>query len=103
MATSCNKENDKVSGVEPAFGSSFAISAQATNENSNDDQDPVSVPTIQGCCESNTRLNPDLNLKAVLEVGCDLVTLEEILKKVVVPTETDNSRETSRMIDGKNA
>lgn len=50
--------------------------------------------------ESTTRLKPDLNHKAVLELGRDLVALEEVQRKVVDPTETDNSSQTSRTTDG---
>ncbi|CAI9776818.1 unnamed protein product [Fraxinus pennsylvanica] len=101
LAASCNEENVEVSGVEPAFGSSLAISAQAATENSNEDQDPVSVSTIQGTRESTTRLKPDLNQKAVLVLGRDLVALEEVQRKVVDPNETDNSTQTSRTTDGQ--
>ncbi|CAI9762647.1 unnamed protein product [Fraxinus pennsylvanica] len=92
LAASCTEENVEVSGVEPAFGSSLAISTHAANGNSIDNQDPVSVFTIEGS-ESTMRLNPDLNQESVLEVGRD----QESYKKVVDPTETDHSSEKSRM------
>ncbi|KAL2530491.1 Acyl-CoA N-acyltransferase with RING/FYVE/PHD-type zinc finger protein [Forsythia ovata] len=105
-AASRTEENVEVSGVETAFGSSLAISARAANENSNDNQDYVSVSTIQGSCESTTRLNPDLNQKAVHEVGSDLVALEEVQRKEVDPAETDKSSEKCKTnnpqeVDGK--
>ncbi|CAA3028170.1 increased DNA methylation 1 [Olea europaea subsp. europaea] len=77
LAASCNEENLEVSGVESAFGSSLANSAQAANEDGNEDQDPVSVSTVQGTHESTTRLKPDLNQKAVHEVGRDLVAFAD--------------------------
>ncbi|CAA3001309.1 uncharacterized protein LOC111396626 [Olea europaea var. sylvestris] len=95
LAVSCTEENVEVSGVEPAFGSSLAISTRAANGNSMDNQDPASFLTIEGSCESTMRLNPDLNQEAVLDVGRD----QEVQRKVIDPTETDNSSEKSRMND----